>query len=216
MLIIEVLNGIPVTLVNQSIGNSRSQHEPNLQWAVHACAVKNDELAKEFIYKKMYGYVTVVVSRYIKSTHDAEELVNETFIKAFKAIHKFSYSEKNEEKMENFFYGWLGRIAANLSIDHLRSKRQFHAGDDTVEDQLLMVPVSPSTELEVADIMSLLDKLPSIQRAIFNLYELEGYSHEEIAKKLNIPESTSRTYLTRGKQKLRKLYKQLMFDEKKK
>lgn len=216
MLIIEVLNGIPITLVNQSIGNSRSQQAPNLQWAVHACAVENSDVAKEFIYKKMYGYVTVVVSRYIKSTYDIEELVNETFIKTFKAIHKFSYSGENEEKMENFFYGWVGRIAANLSIDHLRSKKQFHAGDDSTENELLLIPVSPSSDLEVNDIMALLDKLPDIQRAIFNLYELEGYSHEEIAKKLNIPESTSRTYLTRGKQKLRKLYKQLMFNETKK
>lgn len=214
MLIIEVLNGIPITLVNQSIGSSRSQQTPNLQWAVHACAVQNDEFAKEFIYKKMYGYVTVVVSRYIKSIHDTEELVNETFIKAFKAIHKFSYSEENEEKMENFFYGWIGRIAANLSIDHLRSKKQFHAQDDSGETELMYVSVSPSSDLEVEDIMKLLNKIPDIQRVIFNLYELEGYSHEEIAKKLNIPESTSRTYLTRGKQKLRMLYKQLMFNDK--
>lgn len=210
------MNGIPITLVNQSVGSYSSQQAPNLQWAVQACAVKNDELAKEFIYKKMYGYVTVVVSRYIKNTYDAEELVNETFIKAFKAIHKFSYSEENEEKMENFFYGWVGRIAANLSIDHLRSKKQFHAQDESAENELLLVPVSPSSELEVKDIMNLLNKLPEIQRAIFNLYELEGYSHEEIAKKLNIPESTSRTYLTRGKQKLRKLYQQLMYFDKKK
>lgn len=208
------MNGIPITLVNQSIGSSRSQQTPNLRWAVHACAVQNDEFAKEFIYKKMYGYVTVVVSRYIKSIHDTEELVNETFIKAFKAIHKFSYSDENEEKMENFFYGWIGRIAANLSIDHLRSKKQFHAQDDPAETELMLVSVSPSSDLEVEDIMELLNKIPDIQRVIFNLYELEGYSHEEIAKKLNIPESTSRTYLTRGKQKLRILYKQLMFNDK--
>lgn len=208
------MNGIPISLVNQSIGSSNSHHTPSLQWAVHACAVKNEEAAKEFIYKKMYGYVTVVVSRYIKNTYDIEELVNETFLKAFKAIHKFSYTEADKEKMENFFYGWVGRIAANLSIDHLRSKKQFHAQDESAENELMLIPVSPSSELEVNDIMTLLDRLPAIQRAIFNLYEMEGYSHEEIAQKLNIPESTSRTYLTRGKQKLRKLYKQLMFIDK--
>ena len=60
------------------------------------------------------------------------------------------------------------------------------------------------------DILKLLDKLPEIQRVIFTLFEVEGYSHEEIAQQLNIPESTSRTYLTRGKQKLRVLYKQMI------
>jgi len=60
--------------------------------------------------------------------------------------------------------------------------------------------------LEYEDMLSLIQQLPDIQRSIFNLYEIEGYSHEEIGKELGIPESTSRTYLTRAKQKLRKLY----------
>lgn len=60
--------------------------------------------------------------------------------------------------------------------------------------------------LGVEDIMKLLKQLPDVQRSIFNLFEIEGYSHEEIGEMLNIPESTSRTYLTRAKQRLRKLY----------
>jgi RNA polymerase sigma-70 factor (ECF subfamily) len=66
--------------------------------------------------------------------------------------------------------------------------------------------VQLDSRLEVNEIMRLLDQLPEIQKTIFNLYEIEGYSHDEIAQMLNIPDSTSRTYLTRAKQKLRKLY----------
>jgi RNA polymerase sigma-70 factor (ECF subfamily) len=66
--------------------------------------------------------------------------------------------------------------------------------------------VNASDKLFAEDILKLLERLPEIQRIIFNLYEIEGYAHEEIGKMLNIPDSTSRTYLTRAKQRLRKLY----------
>ena len=196
--------------MSKPVVNSKDQQVPNLLWAIIACARKSDERAKELIYRKMYGYVTAVVGRYIKNTHDTEELVNETFIKAFKAIHTFTYADSQEEKAEKFFYGWIGRIAVNLSIDHLRSKKRFQVNDERAEEELNLIPVLPTDQLEVQDILRLLNKLPDIQRIIFNLYEVEGFSHEEISKQLNIPESTSRTYLTRGKQKLRILYKQMI------
>lgn len=183
---------------------------PDLIWAIAACARKDDERAKELIYKKLYGYVAVIVGRYVKSTHDQEELINETFIKAFKAVKTFAYAEKESEKAEKLFYGWIGRIASNLSIDHLRARKRFQANDDWAEEELNSIAVASTVELEVQDILKLLDKLPEIQRIIFNMFEVEGYSHEEIARELNIPESTSRTYLTRGKQKLRMLYKEMI------
>jgi RNA polymerase sigma factor (sigma-70 family) len=183
---------------------------PDLIWAIAACARKDDERAKELIYKKLYGYVAVIVGRYVKSTHDQEELINETFIKAFKAVKTFAYADEESEKTEKLFYGWIGRIASNLSIDHLRARKRFQANDDWAEEELNSIAVSSTVELEVQDILKLLDKLPEIQRVIFNMFEVEGYSHEEIARELNIPESTSRTYLTRGKQKLRMLYKEMI------
>lgn len=195
---------------------SRDQHVPNLFWAINACARSNDERAKELIYRKLYGYINAVISRYIKDIHDTEELVNETFIKAFKAIHTFSYSDMEENKVEKFFYGWIGRIAANLSIDHLRSKKRLRLKDDSAsEEELRKVYVAPADNLEVQDILKLLSQLPDVQRIIFNLYEVEGFSHQEIAQQLKIPESTSRTYLTRAKQRLRSLYSQLMEIDKK-
>lgn len=202
--------------MSEPIVISRDEHVPNLFWAINACARNNDERAKELIYRKLYGYINAVISRYIKDIHDTEELVNETFIKAFKAIHTFSYTEIEEEKVEKFFYGWLGRIAANLSIDHLRSKKRLRLKDDNVsEADLRKVYIAPMNNLEVQDILKLMDQLPDVQRIIFNLYEVEGFSHQEIGQQLKIPESTSRTYLTRAKQKLRSLYSQLMDIDKK-
>jgi len=202
--------------VSEPVVISRDQHVPNLFWAINACARNNDARAKELIYRKLYGYINAVISRYVKDIHDTEELVNETFIKAFKAIHTFSYTDMEEKKVEKFFYGWIGRIAANLSIDHLRSKKRLRLKDDNVsEEELRKVYVAPVDNLEVQDILKLLSQLPDVQRIIFNLYEIEGFSHQEIGQQLKIPESTSRTYLTRAKQKLRLLYSQLMEIDKK-
>ncbi len=189
----------------------RSRHIQTLRFftleeAVEACVLKNDERGKEYIYKRFYGYVIAIVLRYVKNGYDAEELANECFIRAFKSIGKFKGVSSDESQFEKSFRAWIARISANLSIDHLRAQKQLMALDDVAEAEVSTLSVQASDSLAVSDILKLLDGLPEIQRVIFNMFEMEGYSHEEIAKELRIPESTSRTYLTRAKQKLRKLY----------
>lgn len=187
------------------LGYLNKKESLTLDGALDGCALKNDERSKEFIYKKYYGYVIAVITRYIKSEHDAEELVNETFIKAFKSLPKFN-KVGDGEVLEKSFRGWLARIAANLSIDLLRSQKNMVAMEDIGEHDVRPVLINAADKLYAEDILKLLEQLPEIQRLIFNLYEIEGYAHEEIGKLLNIPDSTSRTYLTRAKQRLRKLY----------
>ena len=164
-----------------------------------------DERSKEFIYKSCYGYVRAITMRYLKNEFDAEELTNESFIRAFHKIGTFN-SEESGDRYEKSFRAWLSRIAVNISIDFLRAQKQWVALDDVAETALEHRPVPVSDALHVEDIMKLLMQLPDIQRSIFNLYEVEGYSHEEVSALLAIPESTSRTYLTRAKKKLRELY----------
>lgn len=187
------------------LGYLNKKESLTLNGALDGCALKNDERSKEFIYKKYYGYVIAVITRYIKSEHDAEELANETFIKAFKNLPKFN-KVGDGEVLEKSFRGWLARIAANLSIDLLRSQKNMIAIEDIGEHDVKPVMINAADKLFAEDILKLLEQLPEIQRVIFNLYEVEGYAHEEIGKLLNIPDSTSRTYLTRAKQRLRKLY----------
>mgnify|MGYP003536871212 FL=1 len=100
----------------------------------------------------------------------------------------------------------MARIAVNTSIDSLRSRKKSLMLDDVSEQDMLEHAVVIKDNLGTGDILALLDHLPEIQRSIFNLFEIEGYSHDEIGKLMGIPESTSRTYLTRAKQRLRKLY----------
>jgi RNA polymerase sigma-70 factor (ECF subfamily) len=191
--------------VDKPLGHSKKEFLLSLRRAIEACARKNSNKAKEFIYKQYYGYIMAVVLRYVKDSHDAEELVNECFIRVFKNMDRFKMNGEMDS-LEKLFLGWMARISSNLSIDHLRAKKQVVLIDDHQQFEAFVSPSKPSVNLEVDDILKLLDTLPEVQRLIFNLFEVEGYSHEEIGLKLGIPESTSRTYLTRAKKKLRELY----------
>lgn len=143
--------------------------------------------------------------RYVKDEMEAEDVVNESFVKIFRKINDFTF-DSDDIVIEKTFKAWMARITVNTSIDKLRVKKDNYALDDLNDADLKSHAVMVSTSLEEKDIMNLLNGLPVIQKSIFNLYEIEGYSHEEIGDMLQIPESTSRTYLTRAKAKLRKLY----------
>lgn len=194
--------------MNWPLGYAKKKILFSLREAIDACVKKNDNKAKEYIYKQYYGYLMAVVLRYVKDSQDVEEIVNESFMRVFNRMNSFK-TEGDIESLEKLFLGWMARITANLSIDHLRAKKQITLIDDHSDFESFVKPVKPSVDLEVADILKLLEELPEIQRLIFNLFEVDGYSHEEIALQLGIPESTSRTYLTRAKKKLRTLYQDI-------
>jgi len=185
--------------------NTNHAEPLSLGKALDDCRVASSERGKAWLYKKYYGYLMAIVIRYVKHEMEAEELVNECFVKVFLKIESFN-ADIEEDRLEKSFRSWIARIAVNQSIDFLRSKKQMAMLDDVSEFELVPHAVYNQSSLEVQDIMKLLEALPDIQRTIFNMYEIEGFSHDEIANLLQIPDSTSRTYLTRAKQKLRKLY----------
>lgn len=188
------------------------KHPPTLRVALEGCVVSDSERSKAFIYKKYYGYVKAVVVRYVKLDIESEEIINESFVKVFRKLHSFEQHE-DDLVLEKTFRSWMARIAVNTAIDMLRVKKQMQFIDDEDGVEIGNLSVNMASSLETNDILKLLDGLPPIQKAIFNLYEIEGYSHEEISKMLDVPESTSRTYLTRAKQKLRTLYSKHMENE---
>ncbi|MFD2744237.1 RNA polymerase sigma factor [Sphingobacterium populi] len=188
------------------------KHPPTLRVALERCVASESELSKAFIYKKYYGYIKAVVLRYVKVDVESEEVINESFVKVFRKLHSFE-QHADDEVLEKTFRSWMARISVNTAIDMLRVKKQMQFIDDEEDTEIGNLSVSMASNLEANDILKLLDDLPSVQKAIFNLYEIEGYSHEEISKMLDIPESTSRTYLTRAKQKLRALYNKFMDQE---
>ncbi|TDQ09519.1 RNA polymerase sigma factor [Pedobacter metabolipauper] len=172
--------------------------------AIAGC-LKNDNKSKEMIYKSFYGYLMGVILRYVKERSDAQELVNDSFIKIFKSIGQFRFPKESVE-LQKAFKGWAAKISSRTAIDFLRSKKIHLYVDDMIEEQHPLTDISVISQLNVQDILKLLEALPDTHRMVFNLYEIEGFSHDEISKMLSIPESSCRVYLARAKNKLRDLY----------
>ena len=151
---------------------------------------------QELLYKRFYGYAMGISLRYSYSKDDALEAVNDAFIKAFKAINQY-----NNDKP---FKAWLRTIVVNASIDR-RRKDIKHQLNLELDDNAPIASTNYTITalLSANDILKMLDQLPAIQRTIFNLYEIDGYSHDEIAAMVNISTSSSRVYLSRAKEKLR-------------
>ncbi|MFP5079226.1 RNA polymerase sigma factor [Pedobacter sp. JCM 36344] len=175
-----------------------------LEDAITGCQ-QNKNKAKEMIYKSFYGYLMGVILRYVSDRNDAEELVNDCFVKIFKNIVTFTFPEKPDE-LQKAFKGWIAKISSRTSIDFLRTKKTKVYVDDLDEHQHPVTEVNVISKLHVQDILALLDALPDTQKIIFNMYEIEGFSHDEISKILDISCSSSRVYLTRAKNRLRTLY----------
>ncbi len=134
---------------------------------------------------------------YVKSEDLAQEITQDTFLKFFDTVGKL-----NEETL---LKPWLRRIAVNTAIDYYRKNRKFRFQEEIEGHSLLQINENALDQLGYEEILKLLHQLPEDQSLVFKLYEVEGYSHKEIAEKLAITESSSRVYLTRAKQKLRQL-----------
>jgi RNA polymerase sigma factor (sigma-70 family) len=194
--------------VKERIHNPEWSAAFSLEKAVEFCGLSehmHQRKAMEALYKRFYGYILVISSRYVREQEDAEELVNECFVRIFSSIMKFD-AKKEGEEFESMFKGWISRICVNVSIDFLRARKKRLSLEDLNLESHDSLTIEAADDLQVQEILNMLDQLPEMQRTIFNLYEVEGYSHEEIAKLLDIPEGTSRTYLMRAKKKMQAIY----------
>jgi RNA polymerase sigma factor (sigma-70 family) len=177
---------------------------PDLIQIIEGC-VKKDLTCEQLLYKTFYGYVSGVAFRYLRDREMLKELVNDAFVKIFSKIDNFQFIGDDAE-LSKVFKGWIAKITANLAIDKIRSHKQLVYVEEVEPDRIIEMSVQPSDRLSFNDIMALLGQLPPLQQIIFNMYAIEGFSHEEIAKELNMPPNTSRVYLKRAREKLMILY----------
>ena len=152
---------------------------------------------QELLYKRFYGFAMGVALRYALNAEDALETVNDAFIKVFDSIKGFETGKP--------FKAWMRTVTVNAAIDRRRKELKFLVNDNIESDYVLNLPALTIDVLNAEDIMLMLQSLPAMHAAVFNLYEIDGYSHDEIAVMLAIPASSSRVYLTRAKEKMRKL-----------
>jgi len=151
---------------------------------------------QEMLYKHFYSYAMGISLRYSLNRDDALEVVNDAFIKVFNAINNY-----NSDKP---FKAWLRTIVVNTAIDRRRKDLKFQLNVD-LDYAAPAINANAVESLDAQDILKLMKELPPVQVSIFNLYEIDGYSHDEIAGLLNIPVSSSRVYLSRAKEKLRSM-----------
>ncbi|MCO5268163.1 MAG: RNA polymerase sigma factor [Brumimicrobium sp.] len=173
-----------------------------LKEIIKQCAEQN-RTAQERLFKMFYGKMMAVCMRYTKDRDQAQEVVQESFIKIFDKLKDFDFSGS--------FEGWMRRIMVNASIDALRrrNRQPLLTDEDYVFD-------SHTTEQEhdfgddlmkmkAETAMQAIQELSPAYRTVFSLYVIENYSHKEIAEILGISEGTSKSNLAKAKMNLQKV-----------
>ena len=133
--------------------------------------------------------------RYTKNQMDAEDILQEAFVKLFNNLHRF--------RGEGSFDGWVRRIFVNTAIEHIRRKNLNTTVGEGLENSVADKHKNALDNLYEKDIITSADTLSDGYRTVFKLYAVEGYSHKEIASQLGITESTSKSQFSRAKALLR-------------
>jgi RNA polymerase sigma-70 factor (ECF subfamily) len=130
---------------------------------------------------------------------DAAGILNDGFFKAFKHISKY--------ETDKAFMPWLGRIITNTAIDYYRTNLKFADHADITEHEHIAQVSSVYDQLAYHDLLAMIQKLTPAYRTVFNLYAIDGYTHEEIGEILNISVGTSKSNLFKARQKLQEMLK---------
>jgi RNA polymerase sigma factor (sigma-70 family) len=186
-------NCIP-TFSQGRVSNIHKRFMLTEQELVKGCA-KGDRAAQRALYERYCGKMMVICQRYARSTHEAEDSLQEGFIKIFKAIAEFRF----ESRLET----WITRIMINTSLNSQRQKLYMLPMID-VED--VSIPEREEISLagfHLAELIAMVQSLPDGCRVVFNLFAIEGYSHKEIATMLSVSEGTSKSQYNRARTLLR-------------
>lgn len=160
---------------------------------VDAC-IKGDREAQRHLYDRFAAAMLVVAMRYTKSDQEAEDVLQEAFIKVFEKIKTF-----REESSLAF---WIKRIVVNTALNSQRSKLYMFPMVD-VEDMHNELDTGLSiSQFHFKELLKFIQELPPGCQSIFNLYAIEGYSHQEIAELLDISVGTSKSQYSRARQLL--------------
>ncbi|GAO45017.1 RNA polymerase sigma factor [Flavihumibacter petaseus] len=154
--------------------------------------------AQKVLFDHLSDRMLMVCCRYVKSREDAEEMMLNGFYKLFRNLHGFQFLS------EPSFYAWVKRLMVNECLMFLRKKHVFTMVSETAALEIRLNE-DILDRLSAAAIFELILQLPVGYRTIFNLYELEGYNHQEIASMLDISPGTSKSQLSKAKVLLQKM-----------
>jgi len=153
--------------------------------------IKGNRRMQEELYRRFSGRMYGVCLRYASNAEEAEDILQEGFIKIFKKLESF--------RSEGSFEGWIRRIFVNTAIEHFRRKKYLQPVTEKEETSIEGKYISVLDDLAEQDILGLVQQLSPGYRTVFNMYVVEGYTHKEIADMLGISEGTSKSQLSRAK-----------------
>ncbi|RYU90487.1 sigma-70 family RNA polymerase sigma factor [Mucilaginibacter terrigena] len=168
--------------------------EEELYRLISGC-LKDDRLSQKLLYKAFYGFAMGICLRYAANRYEASEIMNQGFYKVFKNLNKYDITKP--------FKAWLGRIMVNTSIDYYRSNLKIAYTEELDKAEHINDTEYADQNLNYNDLLEMITKLPRAYRTIFNLFAIEGYTHEEIGDMLNISTGTSKSNLHKAREKLK-------------
>lgn len=169
-----------------------------LKKIVRGC-INGEKDSQKILYERYYSTMMGVCYRYARDRDEAKDLLHDGFLKIFRSLHKFNFSGSLE--------GWMRRLMINAAIDHYRKVKNLYSlteinaskiASEEEEDDGFYSSFSPQLVMEAVQ------NLSPAYRTVFNLYAVEGYSHKDIAEKLNISIGTSKSNYAKARLNLMK------------
>lgn len=173
----------------------------SITYIIDGCINANRQYQKE-LYRRYYALAYNICMRYCNVVDDTSELINDGFLKIFNSIHKFTPKYDN---LEASLEGWIKSIMVHTAIDHFRKNKRNFLLKDLDDDDVAFSDgdVSVIDTMAYKELLELVQQLSPGYRAVFNLYVIDGYKHEEIANKLRISVGASKSNLAKARRSIR-------------
>jgi RNA polymerase sigma-70 factor (ECF subfamily) len=168
--------------------------EDNIRPILEGC-LRAHRVSQKLLYQEYYNYGMSISLRYAGNRDEASEILNDAFMKIFINLKKFDLSKP--------FKPWLRKIVVNTAINHFHKKQREIQVEDMQKARNEGDTEKILSGISYQEVIGLLQKLPPSYRTVFNLYVIEGYSHDEIATMLNIATGTSKSNLFKAKEQLK-------------
>jgi len=173
-----------------------------LHQLIRGC-IKQDRKCQKMLYKEFYSFSMGICVRYTNNRDDAADVMNKGFLNVFTKIDRFDTGRS--------FKAWVGKIMTNVCIDYYRSNLKTPFTEDIEKAGHITDSDLVDKDLSYNELLAMVHRLPLAYRTVFNLFAIEGYSHKEIGKMLNIDAGTSKSNLHKARQNLSQMVAQFQF-----
>lgn len=169
--------------------------------------VKSNRESQKLLYKRYFSFAMGICMRYANNYMESEEIVNDGFLKIYKGLANFKILNQN---LEASFAAWMKQIFIYTAIDSYRKNGKTRSevlNDDAAVDIIDNAEVAIN-KMSFEEIIALVQRLSPSYRAVFNLYVIDGFKHEEIAEQLKISVGTSKSNLAKARMNIQKMLQQ--------